>query len=233
MADLIFLTQGEFAVRIASVFRSAAPAVTLAVAETLPELEAALRGGPQSARVIAFGSGVIVPERVLERLPGPAYNFHPGPPAYRGIYPSVFALYDGAREFGVTLHEIAPEIDRGAIVAVDRFAVDPAWDRLALDTAAFTGLLRMLERLAVRLADPAIPLTHITEEWSVPRHTRKEFESLCRLPENATAEEFARRYRAVGEGPEHALTIDRFGRTFRLEGNKGGDVVRGGQPVKP
>ena len=231
MTRLILLTQREFAAQIAAPFRAVAPTVGIGVAVTLSDLETALAEGPENTRLVSFGAGVIVPARVLDRLAGPAYNFHPGPPSYPGIFPSVFALYDGAQQFGVTLHEMAPKVDSGAIVAVDSFAIDPAWDRLALDTAAFSALVVLLERLAPRLADPSAPLARSTQTWSGRRRTRKDFEALCRLPEDVTAEEFARRHRAVGEGPEHALTLTRFGRSFRLEGNTGGAVVRGGQPV--
>ncbi len=229
---LILLTQPEFADTIARPLRAQAPAVNLQVAATLPELEAALIQGIQNTRLISFGSGVIVPAAILGRLSGPAYNFHPGPPNYPGIFPSVFALYDGATRFGVTLHEMAAQVDSGPIVAVERFSVAPTWDRLALDTATFAALLAMLERLTPALADVTTPLVRIAQTWSGVRRSRKDFNALCRLPDDTTAEEFTRRYRAVGEGPEHALSFTRFGRTFRLE-SAGQNVVRGGQPVRP
>lgn len=229
---LILLTQREFADTIARPLRAQAPAVSLQVAATLPELETALADGAEDTRLISVGSGVIVPAAILGRLPGPAYNFHPGPPDYPGIFPSVFALYDGATRFGVTLHEMAAQVDSGPIVAVERISIAPAWDRLALDTATFTALLAMLERLTPTLADATTPLVRIAQSWSGVRRSRKDFDALCRLPDDTTAEEFARRYRAIGEGPEHALTFTRFGRTFRLD-SRGQNVVRGGQPVRP
>ena len=230
VSRLILLTQREFAGTIARPLQSLAPAVRLQIAATLPELEAALVEGTENTRLVSFGSGVIVPAGILSRLRGPAYNFHPGPPDYPGIFPSVFALYDGAQRFGVTLHEMVALVDSGPIVAVDSFEIAPAWDRLALDTATFAALLQLLERFTPRLADVTTPLPRITEAWRGMRRSRKDFDALCRLPEDATAEEFARRYRAIGEGPEHALTLTRFGRDFRLE-SRGQTVVRGGQPA--
>ena len=207
-------------------------AVDMTMVVTLSELESALANSPKTTRLISFGSGVVVPGAVLARLAGPAYNFHPGPPAYPGIFPSVFALYDGAARFGVTLHEMRPEVDSGPIAAVDDFAIDAAWDRLALDSAIFTALIGLMERLAPQLADVTRPLSIIDRTWQGRRRSRKDFDALCRLPEDTTPAEFARRLRAVGEGPEHALTLTRFGRSFRLEPEKVGNVVRGGQPVK-
>ena len=226
MARLILLTQREFAPAVAPTLQAAGGAVT--VATTLPELEAAL---VHPARVISFRSGVIVPAPLLARLSGPAYNFHPGPPEYPGLFPSVFALYAGEKEFGVTLHEMAAAVDSGPIVAVERFAIKPEWDRLALDTATFTALTHLLARYAPKLNDTNTSLARVTETWGAPRRTRKDFDALCRLPEDANVEEFVRRYRAVGEGPEHALTVTRFGRTFALQPARGDDVVRGGQKL--
>jgi len=231
LARLIILSQHEFAAPAMAPLRAAAPALELVLATTLAELEGALAQGTQNSRLVSFGSGDIVPVETLARLPGPSYNFHPGPPNYPGIFPSVFALYDGVSHFGVTLHEMAARVDSGPIVATETFAVPPNCDRLALDTAAFAALSKLLQTCAPALAEVAKPLAHAAQTWSGVRRTRKHFDALCRLPEDATAEEFARRLRVVGEGPDHALSMTRFGRTFKLVGDRRGDVVRGGQPI--
>jgi len=226
---LILLTEQAFFEPLGIPLRAASPKLEIVLARTLAELEAAATSTP--LRIVSVGSDVIVPERILTRLATPAYNIHPGPPNYPGIFPSVFALYDGAKTFAVTVHEMAAAVDSGAIVAVDEFPIDPAWDRLSLDTATFQVLLKMMARLAPQLADVTKPLPHATHRWSGPTRTRKDFDALCRLPEDTTPDEFARRYRAIGEGPDHALTITRFGRTFRLQSETRGPVVRGGQPT--
>jgi methionyl-tRNA formyltransferase len=225
LARLILLTEPAFADAVAAPLRK--HGATVEVASTLTALEDALFKGTD-CRLISFGSGVIVPHAILGQLPGPAYNFHPGPPAYPGIFPSVFSLYDQLSEFGVTLHEMAAKVDSGAIVAVLNFPVPPTWDRLALDTATFGALLRLLEHLAPQLADISKPLPQTKHAWGAKKRTRADFDGLCNLPENTTAQEFARRYRAVGEGPDHALTFTRFGRTFRLAPQRSGEIVRGG-----
>jgi len=230
LARLILLTDYGFAEVIAGPLRTVAPALDLRTVTTRAELEMAL-DGPGAVRLVSFGSGVIVPTALLARATAGAYNFHPGPPSYPGIFPSVFALYDGAATFGVTLHEMAARVDSGAIIAVDEFDVPKTWDRLALDTASFNALMGQFVRMAPHLTNLAQPLLPTALTWGAQRRTRKDFDALCRLPENATEQEFARRYRAVGEGPDHALTITRFGRTFRMESAPAENVVRGGQPV--
>ncbi len=123
------------------------------------------------------------------------------------------------------------QVDAGPIVATESFAIPDDCDRLALDTTTFPALLNLLRRYTKPLADLSALLPRSTATWGNRRYTRKDFDALCRLHEDVSAAEFARRYRAVGEGPEHALTFTRFGRTFRLESQERGPVVRGGQPT--
>ncbi len=231
MGRLILITQREFEEPLTDVLRRAAPTTSLSFAWSLADLEGELANDPKTSRILSIGSDVIVPRRVLHTLPSPAYNLHPGPPHYPGIFPSVFALYEGARDFGVTLHEMAPAVDSGAICMVERFPIDPRWDRLALDTHTFVVLVHVLEKMAARLADAHTPLRYSGDVWSGRRRTRKDFDALCRLPESFTEEELARRLRAVGEGPDHCLTTTKGGEIHRLETGRRGIVMRGGHPV--
>jgi len=228
---LILMTQREFEEPLSDVLRRAAPHAALSFAWSLDDLETELAHDPAASRVLSIGSSIIVPRRVLEKLSSPAYNLHPGPPNYPGLFPSVFALYEGAGEFGVTLHEMAATVDSGAICCVERFAIDPRWDRLSLDTHALVVLMHVLERTAPLLADVYAPLRYSGDVWSGKRRTRKHFDALCRLPEDFTAVELAQRLRAVGEGPDHCLTTTRDGQVFRLDTGRRGVVVRAGQPV--
>jgi methionyl-tRNA formyltransferase len=228
---LILMTQREFEEPLTEALRRAAPGLALSFAWTLADLEAELANDPDGSRILSVGSNVIVPRRVLAALGSPAYNLHPGPPNYPGIFPSVFALYEGAPEFGVTLHEMAPAVDSGAICMVERFPIDPRWDRLALDTHTLVVLMHVLERAAPLLANVHTPLRYSGEVWSGHRRTRKHFDALCHLPEDFTAMELARRLRAVGEGPDHCLTTTRDGQVLRLDTGRRGMVVRAGQPV--
>lgn len=230
MRRLVLMTQPELADPIVGALTRAAPSCRIVCAWSLPELEDAL-AERRPFRLLSVGSPVILPRDLLQRLPAPAYNLHPGPPNYPGIFPSVFALYEGAREFGVTLHEMAPVVDTGAIVATQRFAIAPQWDRLALDAETFRVMLGVLERFASRLGDVDTPLTYSGEVWSGRRRTRNDFQALCLLPPGFTNDDFARRLRAVGEGPEHSLQTSSNGLMVRLDTGRRGVVVRAGQPV--
>lgn len=229
MARLILLTEPAFKDALAA--RLGAPGVILDLAPTLADLDRLLAAGTEDTRLLSVGAGFIVPPRILQALGGAAYNLHPGPPEYPGLFPSVFALYDRAARFGITLHEMAGKVDAGPIVAVDTYDLLPSWDRLALDSATFGAMLNMIARLAPALTDISRPLPRLGVAWAGAKKTRKHFDALCALPENADTPEFARRLRAVGEGPDHAITLTRFGRRFRLVSDAETAVVRAGVKV--
>jgi methionyl-tRNA formyltransferase len=207
----------------------AEPYLRVTPIHTREALEARAAAPLDGARLLICGSDVIVPAELLAKFPGPSYNIHPGPPERPGRFPSVFALYDDAPTFGTTMHEVTPEVDAGPIVAVTRFAIPEGVDRAVLDAMSFESVLRMLTDLCPMLVRPA-PLPRIAAAWSHRATRQADFDALCRLPSDVDATEFARRLRAVGEGPDHALEIALFGNRFRLENRRGGSVVVGGLP---
>lgn len=203
-------------------------------ASTAAELDAATQDPGDDLRLVGFCTGVIVPSDVLARLPGPAYNFHPGPPEYRGIYPSVFALYDGATRFGATLHELTEQVDSGPIIATEYADIPPHTDRLWLETMARRLVTDLLRRMAEPLLELDGPLPPNGEAWSGPAWSRADFDALCHLPDDVDEAEFNRRHHALGEGPEHALYFERFGRRFTIQplpGEEGSAVYKGGKRI--
>jgi len=213
---LILLTPPEDQEEVAAPLRAVDPGVTLVAVADRVGLERALRDHP-GARLVSVCSPVIVPPGLLKRLSGPAYNLHPGPPSYPGLFPAVFALYDGATTFGVTLHEMTATVDAGPIVATSEIDIPADMDRLALETLSRRLVNHLLRQCAEALARVEVPLPPIGVPWLGPARRQADFEALCRLPEDVDAAEFDRRLRAVGEGPNHALVIPRFGRWFRLQ----------------
>ncbi|MBV5336414.1 methionyl-tRNA formyltransferase, partial [bacterium] len=109
----ILLTSTIEACYLAGILSSFNPDLSVVWVRTREELERAVGDSSPSVRLIAFMTEVVVPAEILKRLEGPAYNFHPGPPAYPGKYPSAFALYDGAAGYGATAHEMRPLVDSG------------------------------------------------------------------------------------------------------------------------
>lgn len=72
----------------------------------------------------------ILPADFLARFDR-ALNIHNGPlPRYRGVSPINWALKNGERSHGVTIHEISPGIDDGPIVAQLTYSIYPEHDEV-------------------------------------------------------------------------------------------------------
>jgi methionyl-tRNA formyltransferase len=148
--------------------------------------------------IISYLSRWIVPAPLLERA-RIAVNFHPGPPEYPGYGCNNFAIYEGATEYGVTCHHMAPRVDTGAIVAVRRFPV------LATDNAG-TLLLRAYDYQLVLFYEIAgsmslrKELPRAAERWTRRPFTRMQFERLRQVTEGMSEDEIARRSRATDVG---------------------------------
>jgi len=232
MWDILLLAEEHDLPGLTDILKRQNSDVTVTGVSHVKELEAASANPTGRLRLVCFCTGVIVPGAVLRRLEGPSYNFHPGPPNFRGLYPAVFAINNDARHFGATAHEVAETVDEGAIVAVDLVDMPDGIDRLNLEALSRRVVTRLFVRLAPQLIDCDDALPHIDVQWSGRAWTRKDFEALCLLPDDIEEEDFHRRYRAVGEGPEHALGFQRFGRSFSLDPVPGDGVVyKGGDAV--
>ncbi len=232
MWNIVLLAEHHDLPGLGDILRSHNAAVTVIGVSTAPQLAAATENPGGNTRLVCFCTGTLVPAAVLDSLPGPSYNFHPGPPEYPGIFPAVFALYEGAGQFGATAHQLTAAVDGGPIVAVDRIDMPRAIDRLNLEALSRQVVTDLFIRLAGQLIEQESPLTTIDQKWAARSWTRKDFQALCLLPEDVSTEEFERRYRALGEGPEHVLRLQRFGRRFSLDPVAGdGRIYKGGTAV--
>lgn len=161
-------------------------------------LDQACAHAGDGVRLLSFCSSVIVPKAHLASMNCGAYNFHPGPPSYPGRYPSVFALYDGVKTFGVTFHSMAERVDEGPIITAEWFTVPDGCDLEALDTLAFKALVSLFQRLAKRLATDRALLKPKPIGWSGKKWSKADCEALCVIDDTQSPEEQARRTRACG-----------------------------------
>ena len=170
----------------------------IVTAHDLPALTKAAEKFESGTRLLSFCTPVIVPRHVLEALPGPAYNFHPGPPERPGRYPSVFALYDGSPRFGITVHEMVPKVDSGAIVAAEWFDIPKDCDLMELESLTLVQLIKTFRRFAPYLATFSLPLPHHGIHWQGRKTTKADCMALCQLTPDMNPEEIARRRRCCG-----------------------------------
>jgi methionyl-tRNA formyltransferase len=213
-----------------------APGLPVRHVATREALDAAFAVPVAGRRLVAFTTNVIVPGRYIAACEFGAYNFHPGPPSYPGVYPESFAVWEGATRFGATAHEMVKRVDAGAIVASEWFDIDPGWGRMHVATLAFQALVRIFQKLAPHLAREAARLPPTGETWSGPTRYRAEFEKMCAIPPGISAAEYRRRYRAFGEGPFKDFNVTIHGHKFVLENPwTDADLARemGLDPAKP
>jgi|HubBroStandDraft_1064217.scaffolds.fasta_scaffold01156_5 methionyl-tRNA formyltransferase len=181
---------------------------------TLDKLEAALAEPAGTTRLLAFCTAVIVPRRVLDALPGPSYNIHPGPPSFPGRHPECWGAYEGLGRFGATLHEMAPRVDEGPIIDVAWFDLAPGAGQVEFGHGAFRAALQLVLRWAPPLTASAAPLPHSEHRWSGRKTTHGDLEAMCRIGPEIDGAEFERRRRAFAEQPGSRMTLTLHGCEF-------------------
>lgn len=179
---ILILTGAREAPHLRKFVRRLNPDLPVSVALGDKDLVAQLRGRADHTRLISFLTDVIVPAEILEALGPTPYNIHPGPPEYPGSKPEAFALFDGAREFGVTVHEIAVKVDDGPIVHVERFDIDPLAERISLGDQTYALAVNVFAKIAEYCAHNESALPTVNESWGVTKGTNKKFRTLCRRP---------------------------------------------------
>lgn len=202
MFDTIILLTGAAERPIfASVLCAHNPRLAIIPVETLADLHALEPEILARARLIAYGSGVVVPSNLLDQLGYGAYNFHPGPPACPGWAPAHFALYRRATEFGATAHVMVARVDEGPIVGVEMFAIPPGVSVVGLEGMAYARLAYLFWTLARPLATCSEPLPQLPLRWSATKTTRRNYAALCDIPPDIERDELDHRIEVFGDDP--------------------------------
>lgn len=125
-----------------------------------------------------------------------ALNFHPGPPEYPGRGSANWALYDNAREFGVTCHHIIDPVDAGPIVSVRRFPIHLTDTVETLVHRAHDELLILFYEIIDTILTQT-PLPQSREVWRGAARTRKQLNELAACTVDMDEFEVERRIRAT------------------------------------
>lgn len=145
--------------------------------------------------IVSYLSRWIMPAPMLERATY-AVNFHPGPPEYPGYGCNNFAIFEGAAEYGVTCHHMAPTVDTGPIIGVRRFPVLPTDTGGTLLLRAYDYQLALFyDIMGCIIRSHALPSAR--DEWTRKPFTRRQFEELGRITPDMGPDESARRKRAT------------------------------------
>lgn len=146
--------------------------------------------------IISYLSRWIVPDYLLKKAKNAAINFHPGSPDYPGIGCNNFALYEEAKQYGVTCHHMVPNVDTGAIIAVKRFSVFPTDDVESLLQRTYDYQLTLFyEVISLIIEKKGLPV--LQEKWTRKPFTRKQFDELGRITPDMTKGEISKRIRAA------------------------------------
>jgi methionyl-tRNA formyltransferase len=154
----------------------------------------------QGDYIVSYLSRWVVPDTLLRRARKAAINFHPASPEYPGIGCNNFALYEDAKEYGVTCHYMAPKVDTGRIVAVRRFTVYPEDGVAELLARTYENQIALFLEIAALMAEGKdLPVS--PEAWTRPPFSRKQFNELFRITPDMPKDEIARRIRAISYAP--------------------------------
>lgn len=154
--------------------------------------------------LLALGPGVIVvwaysmilPAPVLAVPPRGAVNVHGGPlPEYRGGHVAQWAIINGEREFGVTLHYMDEGIDTGPIIEARRFPLEAIDDARSVRQKIRETGSDLLRLWWPRIADGTAP--RVPQDASRARYWPMRTEDAGRIRWTMTAEGIWRLVRAL------------------------------------
>jgi methionyl-tRNA formyltransferase len=213
---VVILTEAEHTVVLLSIAEMIDPTANVLFVTSRGELESFFASDRTFHRLVAFCTSVVVPGSILNRLAGPAYNFHPGPPTHPGLYAAPFAIYEEAKVFGVTLHEMLPSVDSGPIVGTMQFTIGEGTDVDWLRPRTRKAALKLFFHFWAKLANSAAPLRVLPVQWSGPPCTRRRFEAMLEVPVDIEAGELARRKRAFNKVDQARLYVQVHGQRFQI-----------------
>jgi methionyl-tRNA formyltransferase len=170
--------------------------------------------------IISYLSRWVVPEYLINKAKVAAINFHPASPDYPGIGCNNFALYEDAKEYGVTCHHMATKVDTGNIIAVKRFPVFQNDDVGSLLLRTYDFQLILFYEIINNILKGE-PLPSSDETWTRKPFSRKEFNKLSVIDPAMPKEEIERRTRATSYG-EFQPTIEIAGHIFEFKTTKNG-----------
>ena len=206
ITNFIIISSGVWHVSLNFIFKQVNPELTIALVETMGELNGIAEDFLTRSRLIGFLTDVIVPERILNQVQYGCYNFHPSLPNRPGWAPLNYALLDNDEAFGITLHRMAPKVDSGYIVAIKKFAIDSSDDYIKVNEQVFLCLFSLLKEQRLALIFNRGPLIPIPVSWGSLRKTKSDLstDSLVQLKQ-VSQERLNALVRAFGYSPELCL----------------------------
>ena len=168
--------------------------------------------------MISFISSWIYPKALLENASIAAINFHPGSPEYPGTGCTNFAVYEGAKEYGITCHHMKEGVDSGKIIQVKRFAIKESDSVFDITQHCY----QLIEENFYEIVNGILagePLPVSEEVWKRKPFTRKQLDDLCHIRPEMSEEEINKRIKATTYKTPWAFTKIND-HIFKLENKK-------------
>ena len=165
---------------------------------------------------ISYMSPWIIPEKMLLAIKDFAINFHPGPPEYRGIGCTNFAIYNNESEYGVTAHLMDHKVDSGRIIRVRYFPILTEDSLFRLTQKCYKQMLKLFyDVLGYYVKHGKLPKSN--KKWTRRLYTRKELNELCRIRKGMSPTEVKKRVKATNFPNMPKAYIQMFGCRFEYK----------------
>lgn len=165
---------------------------------------------------ISYMSPWIIPKKLLSSVKEFSINFHPGPPEYRGIGCTNFAVYNNEYKYGVTAHLMTSKIDSGKVINVKYFPILPGDSLVEITNKCY----RYIQEQFFYVFNSYIKNGRLPEsdkKWSKRLYTRKELNCLCRIHKGMTIAEVRRRIKATNFPNMPRAYLQMFGYRFEYK----------------
>lgn len=148
-----------------------------------------------NTRIICFCTSIIIPSHILDIVHGNAVNFHPGSPKFPGVSPASFALYQGKKIFGATLHYLDEKIDHGVIIAVEEFNIYPKSQNIYdVGLSAYRAALDLAVNYGEELSNNQRPIiTDKKYSWGKKYYPRIQAQNMRRITKDLSMDEVKKR----------------------------------------
>ncbi len=178
---------------------------------------------PDVVAVVAYGR--ILPQRVLDIVPGGFINIHASLlPQYRGSAPYQWAVLDGLKETGVSAQFMVHEMDAGDVIGVSKTPIgenETAGE--LLERLAVLGAELLVDMLTKFEAGTCVPVPQDPNAVTMAPMLDK---SMCPIDWNKTAQQVHDQVRGLHPWP--VATMELRGQKFKVHATV---VVEGsGQP---
>jgi methionyl-tRNA formyltransferase len=139
--------------------------------------------------IISFRSLYIINKKLLSNSKF-SFNFHPGPPEYRGIGCVNFAILNNEKFYGSTLHLTNNKIDNGKIIDVKRFKIKKSDNIDKILDKTYNQQLKQLDFLILAIKNSTL-MSKILDrknkaKWSKKLYTKKDLENLYSIDKDIT-----------------------------------------------